>query len=152
VRKPQTSITAVLAALAFAAAAFTAAPALAQKTLFGDKPPARIYQNQPPITSNDCTLGVLLYVYFIQQNGDDRGATEIATSLGYTQERAAFIYSRYNIGLNSFIADFESESYEETAGEVASFYGTPLAVPSQAELELIEKSMGAFMKLLPNAG
>jgi hypothetical protein len=141
-----------LLALALTLAASFAAPASADSSIFDMEPPASVFRGQPPVSAADIPLGVAMYAYLgTNPSGYDTDAYELAGLLGYTPERAAFVLARFRIGIRYIIMNTE-DTVDEARSSIARRFGTPLAVPSDEEIQYIDRGWKAVRMLFPPLG
>ncbi|MDR1036519.1 MAG: hypothetical protein LBT40_08100 [Deltaproteobacteria bacterium] len=104
-------------------------PALAQDP--GGAPP-ETYENQPPLTDDDIPA---LTEFLIDLDGNTSRWEEIVSKYQLEETRIAYIVNKYVGGL--WIIDPASGFTEES---VAEYMGTPLALPTPEELEVIRRN------------
>ncbi|MDR1042081.1 MAG: hypothetical protein LBR80_18310 [Deltaproteobacteria bacterium] len=138
-RYPATAAGAAVPAAALALImAFASAPvtALAQQQ---QMLPDEIFRNQHPITAADVDAAVDI-IKISSRNPSEEDMRAIATKYGYDDLRLAYISTKFMAGMLLLIPA------GLTADQVAEQFGTPLALPDDAELEVVRAALPRLME------
>jgi hypothetical protein len=139
-RLPAAALVALIALAALLFLSFPASPASAQQAQQGQQRqgppplPPEVFKDQLPVTAADMPLAVDLLKAGRSGGATDKAIEELARKHGADPYRAAFVASRFGAGLLML------SNPNITPARIAEIYGTPLAVPAPAELEMIRSN------------
>ncbi|MDR2460763.1 MAG: hypothetical protein LBE38_08285 [Deltaproteobacteria bacterium] len=101
----------------------------------------RIFESEPSLTEDDMTIAIELLPRANNNNLSEKDLYQYAEDKGYTPDRLAYIMAKVSGGMLILV----NKDYETV---IINKYGTPAAVPTQEEMELISKYFNDLMAIL----